>query len=50
MAAVPTIGAKAGIVIDIDSGAVLWEKIPDLALCPASTTKIITAILALVII
>ncbi|MCI8335975.1 MAG: D-alanyl-D-alanine carboxypeptidase [Peptococcaceae bacterium] len=47
MAAVPTIGAKAGIVIDIDSGAVLWEKNPDQALCPASTTKILTAILAL---
>ena len=46
-AAVPTIGAKAGIVIDIDSGAVLWEKNPDQALCPASTTKVLTAILAL---
>ena len=46
-AAVPTIGAKAGIVIDIDSGAVLWEKNPDQALCPASTTKILTAILAM---
>lgn len=47
LAAVPTIGAKAGIVIDIDSGAVLWEKNPDQALCPASTTKILTAILAM---
>lgn len=47
LAAVPTIGAKAGIVVDIDSGAVLWEKNPDQALCPASTTKVLTAILAL---
>lgn len=47
VAAVPTIGAKAGIVVDIDSGAVLWEKNPDQALYPASTTKILTAILAL---
>lgn len=46
-AAVPIIGAKAGIVIDIDSGTVLWEKNPDQALYPASTTKILTAILAM---
>ncbi len=46
-AAVPTIGAKAGIVIDLDSGVILWEKNPDQALYPASTTKIMTAILAM---
>lgn len=43
--AAPTIGATAGILIDLDSGNVLWEKEADLPLPPASTTKVMTALL-----
>jgi D-alanyl-D-alanine carboxypeptidase (penicillin-binding protein 5/6) len=39
--------AKAAILIDHDTGAVLWQRNPDLPLPPASTTKIVTATLAL---
>jgi D-alanyl-D-alanine carboxypeptidase (penicillin-binding protein 5/6) len=41
------ITAKAAILVDDDSGAILWEHNPDLPLPPASTTKIVTAMLAL---
>ena len=41
------IGARAGIVIDAATGAVIWERRPHLRLPIASTTKILTAILAL---
>jgi D-alanyl-D-alanine carboxypeptidase (penicillin-binding protein 5/6) len=39
--------AKAAILIDAQSGEVLWQRNPDLPLPPASTTKIVTALLAL---
>lgn len=39
--------ARSAILIDDDSGAVLWEHNPDQPLPPASTTKIVTALLAL---
>jgi D-alanyl-D-alanine carboxypeptidase (penicillin-binding protein 5/6) len=39
--------AKAAVLIDQDTGAVLWQRNPDLPLPPASTTKIVTAIVAL---
>jgi serine-type D-Ala-D-Ala carboxypeptidase (penicillin-binding protein 5/6) len=42
----PRIGALAAVVIDAGSGAVLWGKDEHLALQPASTTKIVTALLA----
>jgi len=39
--------AKAAILINNQTGEVLWERNPDLPLPPASTTKVATAILAL---
>lgn len=41
------IGALAGIVIDADSGAVLFEKDADTLYPPASTTKLLTALVVL---
>lgn len=43
----PVIRATSAIVIDADTGETLWEKNPDLRLPPASTTKIVTALLQL---
>jgi D-alanyl-D-alanine carboxypeptidase (penicillin-binding protein 5/6) len=42
----PATGALAGVVIDGGSGAVLWGKDEHRPLPPASTTKIITVLLA----
>jgi D-alanyl-D-alanine carboxypeptidase (penicillin-binding protein 5/6) len=39
--------AKAAILIDNQTGEVLWERNPDVPLPPASTTKIVTAMVAL---
>ena len=39
--------AKSAILIHADSGVTLWSHKPDLKLPPASTTKILTAMLAL---
>lgn len=41
------ISAKSGIIIDADSGKVLWEKDCHTPRYPASTTKIMTALLLL---
>jgi D-alanyl-D-alanine carboxypeptidase len=46
-ASVPSISARAAVVIDGDSGAVLFEKDAYEPLPPASLTKIVTAILAI---
>ena len=43
----PVVTARAAILLDNDTGEVLWERNPDLPLPPASTTKIVTALLAL---
>ena len=43
----PVFSAQAVFAYDLDSGIVLYEKNPDLKLLPASTTKIITALVAL---
>lgn len=43
----PTLDAGAYILIDADTGNVLCEQNPNLKVYPASTTKIMTAILAL---
>ncbi len=43
----PSASAHSAIVIDADSGAVLWEKNPDERMLIASTTKIMTALVAL---
>lgn len=41
------ITARSAIVMDAESGVVLWSHNPDEPLPPASTTKVITALLAL---
>ena len=43
----PFVTATAAIVMDGQTGEVLWSRAPDLELPPASTTKVMTAILAL---
>ena len=43
----PVVSAQAAIVVDLDSGVSLYEKDPDRKLFPASTTKIITALVAM---
>lgn len=43
----PIISAQAVLATDIDSGVTLFEKDPDKKLLPASTTKIITAMVAM---
>jgi D-alanyl-D-alanine carboxypeptidase (penicillin-binding protein 5/6) len=42
-----TVTAKAAILIDNHTGTTLWQRNPDLPLPPASTTKVVTAMLAL---
>jgi len=42
-----SITAKSAILIDTRTGEILWQRNPDLPLPPASTTKIVTALLAL---
>jgi len=43
----PSLTAKAAIVQDVRSGAILYMKNPDMKLYPASTTKIMTALVSL---
>ncbi|HCS78250.1 TPA: hypothetical protein DIV55_00735 [Patescibacteria group bacterium] len=43
----PEISAEGVVIVDIDSGVSLYEKNPELRLLPASTTKIMTALVAL---
>lgn len=45
--AAPALTAKGVIVIDADSKAILYQQNPDLKLLPASTTKIMTALIVL---
>src|SRR5438046_455032 len=43
----PVFSAVSVIAVDVDSGVTLYEKNPDEVLFPASTTKIVTALVAL---
>ncbi len=43
----PILTAQSVIAVDLDSGVTLYEKNPDNKLLPASTTKIMTALVAL---
>ena len=43
----PPIAARAGILVDMDTGEILWELRPHVALPPASTTKVLTSLVAL---
>jgi D-alanyl-D-alanine carboxypeptidase (penicillin-binding protein 5/6) len=47
VAAGPSATARAGIIVDAATGEVLWERNADAELPPASTTKVLTAIVAL---
>lgn len=43
----PILGAEAAIAVDVDSGVLLYEKNADQKAYPASTTKLITALVAM---
>ena len=43
----PIVSAQGALAIDLDSGLSLYEKNPDIKLLPASTTKIVTALVVL---
>lgn len=43
----PALSAPAAIVVDVDSAVIMYEKNPRTKLMPASTTKIMTALVAL---
>lgn len=43
----PDVTARGAIIVDADTGAVIWEQNADDPLPPASTTKVMTAVLAL---
>ena len=43
----PVISAEGALAVDLSSGVSLYEKNPDARLLPASTTKIVTALVAL---
>ncbi|MGI6732069.1 MAG: D-alanyl-D-alanine carboxypeptidase family protein [Anaerovoracaceae bacterium] len=47
LASPPSISAQCAILVEAKSGRVLYEKNPDQKVYPASTTKIMTALLAL---
>ena len=46
-AAVPELKTKSAILIDAETGQVLYEKNPDMQLAPASITKVMTMLLAM---
>lgn len=46
-AAEPSVTARAAIIVNGSTGEVLWERNADAPLPPASTTKVLTAIVAL---
>ena len=43
----PVLSAQGALAVDLDSGVSLYEKNPDTKLLPASTTKIVTALVSL---
>ena len=43
----PTMNARAGILVDIDSNVILWQQAAHAELPPASTTKVLSALVAL---
>lgn len=43
----PIVSAQAALAVDLTSGVTLYEKEPDKPLLPASTTKIVTALVAM---
>ena len=43
----PLVSAEAVLAVDLDSGVILYQKDPDKTLLPASTTKMMTALVAM---
>jgi D-alanyl-D-alanine carboxypeptidase (penicillin-binding protein 5/6) len=43
----PVVHARAGILVDLDAGTILWQHDAHAELPPASTTKILTALVAM---
>ncbi len=43
----PVFSAQAALAVDLDAGTILYEKNPEKPLLPASTTKIVTALVAM---
>ncbi|MCL4425117.1 MAG: D-alanyl-D-alanine carboxypeptidase, partial [Firmicutes bacterium] len=43
----PSLGSSSAVLMELDSGRLLWEKEGSLRWPPASTTKILTALLVL---
>lgn len=43
----PGVSAESVLAVDVNSGSILYEKNPDEQLLPASTTKIVTALVSL---
>ena len=43
----PVLSAQAALAVDLDAGSTLYEKNPEKTLLPASTTKIVTALVAM---
>lgn len=43
----PVLSAQAALAVDLDAGTILYEKNPEKPLLPASTTKIVTALVAM---
>ncbi|MGN0240572.1 MAG: D-alanyl-D-alanine carboxypeptidase family protein [Candidatus Weimeria sp.] len=43
----PSVGSKSAVLMDVDSGTILYSKKPNVQHYPASITKVMTALLAL---
>ena len=43
----PSVASESAVLMDWETGTVLFEKNPDTKLFPASTTKVMTGILAI---
>jgi D-alanyl-D-alanine carboxypeptidase (penicillin-binding protein 5/6) len=44
----PAVAADTGILVDLDTRSIIWERNPHLAHAPASTTKIVSTLVAFV--
>jgi D-alanyl-D-alanine carboxypeptidase (penicillin-binding protein 5/6) len=43
----PAVAADTGILVDLDTRSILWERNPHLSHAPASTTKLVSSLVAL---
>jgi serine-type D-Ala-D-Ala carboxypeptidase (penicillin-binding protein 5/6) len=44
----PAVAADSGILVDLDTRTIVWERNPHLSHAPASTTKVVSTLVALV--